>query len=164
LNTRLVAIVIVGLIVGGFATEALAGLMTPGTTNPTIPTYTDSVLMDSVAFSNNRSATLYLREDGNETTTLTSYEVSDGRGDSYSLTAWSSPRIPPSTVVATDFLIGDSCPSCTLLGTAFTFMSGHTYAVTVYAQDGKQFSFQVTRKQFTYQVNLSIGFGANGHA
>lgn len=167
LNPKLVAIAIVGLIVGGFATEALAGLMTPGTTNPTnpaTPTYVDSVLMDSIAFPNNSSATLYLREDGNATTTLTSYDVSDSLGDSYLMTTWSSPTIPPSTVIATNILIGSSCPSCTLSGTAFTFVSGHAYAISVYAQDGKQFSFQVARKQFTYQVTLSIGFGTNGYA
>lgn len=167
MNQRLVAIGIVVLIVGGIATEALAGLMWPDTTQPTTPTtptYVDSVVMDSVAFSSNSSATLDLREGGNATATLTSYQVSDSNGDTYSLTAWSSPAIPPSTVVVADILIGSSCSSCTLSGTAFTFTSGHSYVVSVYAQDGNQFSFPVTRKQFTYQVNLSIGFGTSGQA
>ncbi len=163
MNTRLVAIAIILLIVGGIATEALAGLMWTSTTGPSTPIYVDSVLMDSFAFSGNNSATLDLRESGNATSTLTSYRVTDSNGDSYSLLSWSNQTIQPSTVVSEDILIGDSCPSCSLSGTAFTFVSGHSYTISVYALDGNQFSFEVARKHFTYQVNLSIGFGASGH-
>jgi len=165
MNTKLVAIAIVALIIGGIATETLAGLMWSDTSSPnTTATYVDSVVMDSVSFSSNTSASLSLREGGNATGTLTSYVVTDNSGDSYSLTTWSSPTIPPSAEITENILIGPSCPSCTLSGTAFTFKSGHSYVITVYATDGNQFDFQVTRRQFTYQVNLSIGFGTNGHA
>jgi hypothetical protein len=166
MNRKLVATVIIVMVVGGIATEALAGLMSPSTTdttNPTTPTYVDSVAMDSVAFPSNKSATLRLRQDGNATTTLTKYEVSDSIGDSYLLTNWTGPTITPSTLFTVDILIGNSCPSCTLSGNLFTFVSGQTYVVSVYAIDGNQFSFQVTRNQRDYHITLSVGFGTTGH-
>jgi hypothetical protein len=166
MNRKLVAAAIVVLVVGGIATEALAGLMSPdtiNTTNPTTPTYVDSVAMDSVSFPDNNTATLKLRQDGNATTTLTTYKVSDSSGDSYLLANWTSPTITPSTTFTTDILIGRSCPSCTLSGNIFTFTSGQTYVVSLYASDGNQFSFQVTRNQHDYHITLTIGFGATGH-
>jgi hypothetical protein len=166
MNRKLVATVIVVLVVGGIATEALAGLMSPdtiNTTNPSTPTYVDSVAMDSFTFPSNSSATLKLRQDGNATTTFTAYTVSDSSGDSYVLTNWTSPTIMPSTDFTADILIDRSCPSCTISGNHFTFASGQTYIISLYASDGKQFSFQVTRNQHSYQVTLSIGLGATGH-
>ncbi len=166
MNRKLVATAIVVMVVGGIATEALAGLMSPSTTdttNPSTPTYLDSVAMDSIAFSSNNSATLKLRQDGNATTIFTTYKVSDSSGDFYLLTNWTSPTIRPSTAFAADILIGRSCPSCTLSGNLFTFASGQTYVISVYAMDGKQFSFQVTRNQHSYHITLSVGFGATGH-
>jgi hypothetical protein len=166
MNRKLVATAIVVMVVGGIATEALAGLMSPSTsntTNPTTPIYVDSIAMDSVAFSSNSSATLTLRQDGNATTTFTTYKVSDSSGDSYLLTNWTSPTITPANDFTADILIGSSCPTCTLSGNLFAFASGQTYVISVYAIDGNQFSFQVTRNQHSYHVTLSIGFGATGH-
>jgi len=166
MNRKLVAIAIVVIVVGGIATEALAGLMSPGTTdttNPSTPTYVDSVAMEYITFSSNSSATLKLRQDGNATTTFTTYKVSDGSGDFYLLTNWTSPTITPSTAFTADILIGRSCPSCTLSGNSFTFASGQTYVISVYTMDGKPFSFRVTRNQHGYHITLSVGFGATGH-
>lgn len=163
MNAKLVAIALVLLVVGGIATEALAGLMWSNTTtSPAAPTYVDSVVMDSFAFSGDNSATLNLREGGNATSILTSYKVTDSNGDSYFLSSWSNQTIQPSAVVSEEILISDLCPSCSISGAAFTFVSGHSYTVSLYALDGNQFSFEIARKHFTYQVNLSIGFGANG--
>jgi hypothetical protein len=167
MNRKLVAMAIIVMVVGGIATEALASLMSPSTsntTNPGTPSYVDSVALDSVAFPSNSSATLRLRQDGNATTTFTTYRVSDSSGDFYLLTNWTSPTIAPSTAFTADILIGTSCPSCTLSGNLFTFASGQTYVLSLYAMDGKQFSFQVTRNLHSYHVTLSVGFGATGHA
>jgi hypothetical protein len=166
MNRKLAATVIIVIVAGGIATEALAGLMSPSTidtTNPTTPTYVDSVALDSVGFSSNSSASLQLRQDGNATTTFTAYKVSDNIGDSYLLTNWTGPTITPSTTLTLDILIGSSCPSCTLSGNIFTFTSGQTYVVRVYAMDGNQFSFEVTRNQHDYHITLSVGFGTTGH-
>jgi len=166
MNRKLVATAIVVMVVGGIATEALAGLMSPSTintTNPSTSTYVDSVVMDSITFPSNSSATLTLRQDGNATITLTTYKVSDSSGDSYLLSNWTSPTITPSTAFTAGILIGRSCPYCTLAGNLFAFASGQTYVISVNASDGKQFSFQVTRNQHDYHISLSVGFGTTVH-
>ena len=162
MNTKVVAIAIIGLVVGGIATEALMSFSAPSPSNPDNLTYVDSLVMDSAVFPTNSSVTLYLRQAGNATATLTSYKVTEDSGASYSLTTWAAPTIPPSTAITTDILIGNSCPSCTITGNPFAFRSGQTYSITVYTSDGNQFSFQA-RRQSTYQVTLTVGFGTTGH-
>ena len=163
MNTKLVAIAIIALVVGGIATEALLSFSSPSPSDTATPTYVDSIVMDSAVFPSNTTITLYLRQIGNTTATLRSYKVTEDNGDSYSLTAWPTPSIPPSAAITTDILIGSACPSCTVTGNPFTFKSGQTYSITVYASDGNQFSFQATRHQSTYSITLTVGFGTTGH-
>jgi hypothetical protein len=88
---------------------------------------------------------MYIRNTGNVPVQLTAYYVIDTSGDYYHLTPYSGPTIPLTQVAAVYVAIGSSCPSCTLSGSAFTFMAGYSYTIILVTSTNQQFTFTVTR-------------------
>jgi len=105
----------------------------------------ESLSLDSSAFSNSTSVTLYIRNTGTVPVQLTSYYVKDASGDTYSLVSFAGPTIAPNNVAAVVVKIGSSCPSCTLTGTAFTFTSGNSYTIEFVTARSQLFTFTVVR-------------------
>jgi len=109
------------------------------------PSVFEALSLDSYSFISSTNVTLYIRDTGSVNVILASYYVKDASGDQYAKTVWSGPNIPPSQVVATVFLIGSSCSSCTLVGTPFTFVAGYSYTIVVVTSRNNQFTFTITR-------------------
>ena len=105
----------------------------------------EALNMDSSSFSSATNTTLYIRNSGSIGVTLQTYYVKDSAGDSYQLASWNGPAINPNNVSPTNFLIGASCSSCVLTGSAFTFVAGNSYTVLVITSRNNQFTFTVTR-------------------
>jgi uncharacterized membrane protein len=105
----------------------------------------ESLVLESYSFPSSTNATMYIRNTGTANVTFASYYVKDGSGNQYALTSWSGPNILPNNVAPTIFLIGSSCPSCTLVGTPFMFQVGYTYTIVVVTTRNNQFSFVITR-------------------
>lgn len=101
--------------------------------------------MDAFAFTSGTNLTMYIRNTGNVPVQLTAYYVIDTSGDSYHLTPYSGPTIPLTQVAAVYVAIGSSCPSCTLSGSAFTFMAGYSYTIILVTSTNQQFTFTVNR-------------------
>jgi hypothetical protein len=115
---------------------------------PPNPTCTEFLNMDAYAFgagSLTNNVTLYLRNAGTCNIALRSYYVKDAGGNQYALVSWSGPTIAPNSVIATAILIGSACPSCTLVGTAFSFQSGYSYTIVIVTSRNNQFRFTVTK-------------------
>jgi len=115
---------------------------------PPSPSCTEALSQDSYSFgagSATNNVTLYLRNFGSCNVTLRSYYVKDASGDQYSLVSWSGPTITPNNVVPTTILIGSACPSCTLVGTPFSFQSGYSYTIVIVTSRNNQFTFTVTK-------------------
>jgi uncharacterized membrane protein len=105
----------------------------------------ESLVMDMVTFNSGTNVTLTLHNVGSVSIQLVTYYVKDTAGDQYAYTAWPGPTIAPGSIVLTNFLIGSSCSSCTLTGTAFTFTPGNSYTITIVTGRNNQFWFTVTR-------------------
>jgi len=115
---------------------------------PPPPSCTESLSFDSYSFgagSSTNNITMYLRNFGACTISLRAYYVKDASGDQYSLVSWSGPTIMPNNVVATAIYIGSACPSCTLVGTPFSFQSGYSYTIVMVTSRNNQFTFTVTK-------------------
>ena len=115
---------------------------------PPSPSCTEALSQDSYSFgagSATNNVTLYLRNFGSCNVTLRSYYVKDASGNQYALTSWSGPTITPNNVVPTTILIGSTCPSCTLVGTPFSFQSGYSYTIVIVTSRNNQFTFTVTK-------------------
>jgi len=106
----------------------------------------ESMSLDSYSFNSSTSLDLYLRNTGSNNISLASYYVKDASGDQYFRNSWAGPTILPNQVASTLFVIGSSCgSSCTLTGTAFTFVAGYSYTITVVTARNNQFTFTVVR-------------------
>lgn len=106
----------------------------------------ENLELDSSSFdSGGTNVTLYLREIGNITATLTTYGVKDTSGNQYARTSWNGPSIAPNQLAVTVIAIGASCSSCILTGSAFTFQGGQSYMITVVTSQNKQYAFNLTR-------------------
>jgi hypothetical protein len=115
--------------------------------DPAIPPFIQEGLnLNSYTFKNSTMLTLNLQNTGNGTITITSYLVSDGSGDAYSLTNYAGPTIEVSSAGTATILIGSSCPTCIYTGITglFTqFQLEHTYYVTVTTARDNEFTFQL---------------------
>ena len=105
----------------------------------------ESMIMEMVTFNSGTNVTLTLHNTGSSSIQLVDYSVKDTAGDQYSYTSWPGPTLAPGSVVPTNILIGSSCSSCTLSGTAFMFAFGSSYTITIVTARNNQFSFTVTR-------------------
>jgi len=120
-------------------------MVTANVTTVIISNVRESMGLESYSFSSGTNVTMYLRNFGSVSIQLVTYYVKDASGNQYAYTAWPGPTIAPANVVPTNFLIGSSCSSCTLTGTAFTFMSGFSYTITLVTARNNQFTFSITR-------------------
>src|SRR5207247_6885022 len=104
----------------------------------------ESLILEMVSFHSANNVTLTLHNKVTVSIKFVTYNVKDIAGDQYTYTAWPGPTIAPGSVVLTNFLIGSSCSSCTLSGTAFTFAFGSSYTVTIVTARSNQPSFTGT--------------------
>jgi hypothetical protein len=105
----------------------------------------EALSLESFTFTSGTNLTLFIRNFGNVSVSFTAYYVKDSSGNQYALTNWAGPTINPNSTMPVVILIGSSCPSCTLVGTAFTFTPGFSYTIVVITARNNQFSFTVTR-------------------
>ncbi len=93
------------------------------------------------SFTSPTNATLYVRNLGSSTTSFVSYYVTDYGPDRYTLASWSGPSLAPGQLVAVTVLIGASCSGCVLAGSAFTFLQGNLYSMTLVTSRNAVFTF-----------------------
>src|SRR5438552_1770144 len=107
----------------------------------------ESLTLINYSFSLNSTTavTLDLENSGNVSISFIAYSVRDSSGNQYTLTPWSGPTISPQTSAPTLILIGSSCPSCVLSGSAFTFTPGNSYTITLVTSRNNQFTFTLVR-------------------
>jgi hypothetical protein len=103
----------------------------------------ESLIREAYYLSSSTNTTLYIRNAGSVTTTLTSYYVVNASGNQYALTTWNGPVINPNQLGLAVILIGPSCPNCVRTGSAFTFTPG-SYTIVVVTSHGNQFAFTIT--------------------
>ena len=107
----------------------------------------EALNLENYSFTNNTMAVLYIRNTGSITVSLVTYYVKDASGDTYSNTAWIGPTISVNALAQANFDIntaGNHC-GCTLSGTAFTFVAGNSYTITVVTARNNQFIFTIIR-------------------
>ncbi len=119
--------------------------VTANVTSAILSNARESLILEIVTFNSGTNVTLTLHNTGTVSIQFVTYNVKDTAGDQYTYTSWPGPTIAPGSVVLTNFLIGSSCSSCTLSGTAFTFAFGSSYTVTIVTARSNQFSFTATR-------------------
>jgi FlaG/FlaF family flagellin (archaellin) len=135
-----VIVVVAAVMVYAWATGLLGTLLV------TPQTGKESLIADTTpTFTSGTNVTVNIRNAGSAATTLQTYYVKDNSGDQYSKTTWSGPTIAANGVIATNFPIGASCSGCSLTGSAFTFVSGNSYTITVVTSRNNQFTFTATR-------------------
>jgi len=126
--------------------------------------YMEKIALGSTTFEDSTSLAVDLQNNGTETTTLTSYYVTDSSGNQYTLPNWNGPSLAPNSVTTTTFSIGSSCSQCTLHGSAFTFTSGDHYTITIVTGRGNSFTFTVNfASGHHYSIVLQVGFGSTAH-
>ena len=127
-------------------------------------TYMENIAPESTTFEDSTSVAVDLQNNGTETTTLTSYYITDSSGNQYTLPNWNGPSLAPNSVTTTTFSIGSSCSQCTLHGSAFTFTSGDHYTITIVTARGNTFTFTVNfASGHHYSIVLQVGFGSTAH-
>lgn len=126
--------------------------------------YTENIALGSTTFEDSTNVAVDLQNNGTETTTLTSYYVSDSSGNEYTLANWNGPSLAPNSVTTTTFRIGSNCSQCTLHGSAFTFTRGNQYTITMVTGRGNSFTFTVNfASGHHYSIVLQVGFGSTAH-
>ena len=126
--------------------------------------YTENIAPGSTTFEDSTNVAVDLQNNGTETTTITSYYVTDSSGNQYTLPNWNGPSLAPNSVTTTTFSIGSSCSQCTLHGSAFTFTSGERYTITIVTGRGNSFTFTVNfASGHHYSIVLQVGFGSTAH-
>ena len=126
--------------------------------------YTENIAPRSTTFEDSTNVAVDLQNNGTETTTLTSYYITDSSGNQYTLPNWNGPSLAPNSVTTTTFSIGSSCSQCTLHGSAFTFTSGERYTITIVTGRGNSFTFTVNfASGHHYSIVLQVGFGSTAH-
>ncbi len=136
-----VIVVVASVMVYAWSTGLLGSLLV------TPQTGKEALNMESSAFnSNNMNVTIYIRNTGSAAVSFTTYYVKDTAGNTYTQPAWTfGPTIQPNSVGLANIGINTAC-TCTLSsGTAFTFVSGNQYTVTVVTSRNNQFVFTVVR-------------------
>ncbi len=140
-----VIVVVASVMVYAWSTGLLGSLLV------TPPTGKEALNMESVAFPTSGcgscNATIYIRNTGAAAVSFTTYYAKDAAGDTYTQSAWTTgPTIQPNGVGLALIGINTAC-GCGLpsAGTAFTFVSGNSYTVTVVTSRNNQFVFTVVR-------------------
>jgi len=105
----------------------------------------EALALEAYTFTSGTNLTLFIRNFGNVSVSLVSYYVKDSSGNQYALTTWAGPTINPNSTSPAMILIGSSCASCTIVGSAFTFNPGFSYTIVIVTSRNNQFSFTVTR-------------------
>jgi flagellin-like protein len=139
-----VIVVVAAVMVYAWSTGLLSSLLVQN------PVPKESINLDSSAFGNGTSLTLYIRDSGSAAVSFQTYYVKDSSGNTYtqSNANWvgNPGSITPNTVAATSIYIGANCsPACTQSGSVFTFTSGYSYTVTIVTSRNNQFTYTVTR-------------------
>ncbi len=104
-----------------------------------------SLPLQSYSFASATNTTLTLNNQEGFLIRPSSYAVADGAGDEYILNYSSTgPNCCGAYVVnSMEVLIGASCPSCSLKGTAFTFTTGNSYTVTLLTSPNYEFIYTI---------------------
>jgi len=139
-----VIVVVAAVMVYAWSTGLLSSLLVQN------PVPKETLNLDSSAFGNGTSITLYLRNSGSAAISFQTYYVKDSSGNTYtqSSSSWTGNpgSIAPNTAGAAAVYIGSNCsPACTLSGSTFTFTAGYSYTVTMVTTRNNQFSYTVTR-------------------
>ena len=135
-----VIVVVASVMVYAWSTGLLGSLLVTPTTGK------EALNSEAAAFAtNNTVVTLNLRNIGTASINLVTYYVKDTSGNTYTLGTWAGPTIAPNAVNPTSIQINNSCGSCTLSGSAFTFTAGFSYTITAVTSRNSQFVFTVTR-------------------
>jgi hypothetical protein len=90
--------------------------------------------LDSYHFNTSTNLTLNIRNTGASSISLAAYYVKDSTGAQYANSNWQGPTLPPSAAISINILID---------GTAFTFVRGSSYTVTMVTSRNSQYSFSV---------------------
>jgi flagellin-like protein len=138
-----VIVVVAAVMVYAWSTGLLSSLLVQN------PVPKESLNLQSSAFGNATTVTLYLGNSGSASVSLQTYYVKDSTGNTYTQSAnWvgNPGAIAPNQVAATAIYIGSNCsPACTQSGSAFTFTAGYSYTVTVVTTRNNQFTYTLTR-------------------
>jgi hypothetical protein len=144
-----VIVVVAAVMVYAWSTGLLGTLLVnpKGTSEALVPDTPASYTCPSSPCMN---VTLYVRNAGSTSVTLQSYYVTDQSGNTYQLlSGWTNaPTIAPSSVTATNFLIGSACTGCQYTGAAGAFpgfVAGYAYTIKVVTAKNNPFSFPITR-------------------
>ena len=134
-------VVIASVMVFVYATGLFGALLVAPKTSA------EAVNLEYPSFStNNNQVTLYLRNTGGATVTLTTYYVQDNYGNQWARTGWTSGNtFAPSTLASANITISNACTGCTNVGAPFMFKTGNAYTVNLVSQRGGQFSFTIVR-------------------
>ncbi len=134
-------VVIASVMVFVYATGLFGALLVAPKTSA------EAVGLEYTSFSpNNNQVTLYLRNTGGATVTLTSYYVKDNYGNLYSQASWTPVyTFAPTTLAQANVTISSACVGCGNIGTPFTFKTGNAYTVNLVSSRGGQFSFTIVR-------------------
>jgi flagellin-like protein len=139
-----VIVVVAAVMVYAWSTGLLSSLLVQN------PVPKESLNLDSSAFGNGTSITLYLRNSGSAAVSFQTYYVKDSTGNTYTQSSptWTGnpASIAPNTAQAVAIYLTPNCtPACTLSGSAFAFTSGYSYTVTVVTTRNNQFVWTGTR-------------------
>lgn len=133
-----VIVVVASTMVFSYSTGLIGGLLVKPQTS------TESLVLENFYFASATNVTLYMRNTGGSAATLGTYYVKDASNNQYRRTAWLGPVANPNGLLTAFVTIGSTCASsCTLTGTAFTFVPG-LYSITVVTSRNNQFTFTVS--------------------
>ena len=137
-----VIVVVASVMVYAWSTGLLGALMvTPNVGK-------EAMNIENSSFTNSTFVTLYLRNTGSASISLSTYYAKDTSGNQFSRTTWPTyTGIAPNALQAVNIDIntaGGHC-SCTLTGTTYTFTTGLSYTFVVITSRNSQFTFTVTR-------------------
>ncbi len=109
----------------------------------------ESIALANYSFTSSTNVTLNLMNNSDFSASLLSYSVSDGTGDSYIMNYTVQPSINCCSMTPLAIVIGTSCPSCSLTGTAFAFTKGHSYTIAIEWPNSFSTPYHVYRAPFT---------------
>ena len=148
-----VIVVVASVMVYAWSTGLLGTLLVNPNNNKEGPLTTDSI-----AFAGTNNVTLYIRNGGSLSVTLTSFYITDSSGDTWQALSWSGPSINPNQVQATTLNIptttsGTSCLTSTgstvcsyVAGSGmFTSFTSGAYTIKVITSRNNPFSMPATK-------------------
>ena len=94
-----------------------------------------SLSITSYQFNTTTNVTLNITNPGNGALTFIAYYVKDSSANQYANSNWSGPTIASGAAISVNILID---------GTAFTFVRGYSYTVSIATSRNFQYSFTIT--------------------